>query len=74
MRALFAFSTLLLAGCASGGKLPWPGDRLMAAPAPLEDLQNGDDLVPKHAGLRYQYGQCSARLKGLQRYVRAASK
>lgn len=64
-----------LAGCASGvGGLAPPAARLMVNPAALPDLKEGDELVGEHAELRRTYSQCTSRLRGLQRYVRAASK
>ena len=66
---------LALAGCASGGgALPPPAARFMVPPPPLSDKTEGDDLVPEHKVLRRSYSQCTSRLKGLQRYVRKATK
>jgi hypothetical protein len=65
--------TIACSGCAGGGKLPLPAERLMQTPAKLEDVKEGDDLIGKHAELRGNYTQCSSRLRGLQTYVRAAT-
>jgi hypothetical protein len=72
--AIFIFS-ILLAGCAAKttGDLEPPAPQLMVRPAKLADPKAGEDLVEKHAALRHQYGQCTARLVGLQRYARTVS-
>ncbi len=75
MKAVTIILAVVLAGCGTGvGGLAPPAGRLMQSPARLGDLEAGDELVKEHASLRRQYSQCSSRLRGLQTYVKAASK
>ena len=64
----------LLAGCSNGKPTVPPSARLMTAPAPLEDIKPGDDVIQKHAELRRQYGRETSKVRGLQGYVRAVLK
>ena len=73
MRSICAFFALILTGCAGAGGLPPPAGRLMQTPAKLADVEPGQDLVHVLADTRGKYGQCTSRLKGLQRYVHAAA-
>ena len=75
MKAVTIILAVVLAGCGTGvGGLAPPAGRLMQSPAALGDLKEGDELVKEHANLRRQYSQCSSRLKGLQLYVKSATK
>lgn len=51
-----------------------PPSRCMKAPEPLEELQQGDDLVLKHADLRRSYGQETSKQKCLARYINTIRK
>jgi len=66
--------SLVLVGCASiPGNLKGPAERCMVPPGKLANLQQGDNLVEKHAQLRRDYASVASRTKCLQRYVRAAT-
>ena len=71
--ALCAFNGAL-AGCSNGKATEPPSPRLMTAPAALEDIKPGDDVIQKHAELRRQYGRETSKVRGLQGYVRAVLK
>jgi len=69
-----ALVCLVLAGCAANpvppSQIDPPSARLMALPAALPKLAEGDDLVQAHASLRASYGRETGKLRSLQGYVK----
>ena len=69
---------LALTGCAGigqpVGKLNQPTSYLLLPCQPAPTIKPGDDLINRDAELRAIHGRCSAKVLGLQKYVRAVTK
>jgi hypothetical protein len=73
MRAMFALSTLLLAGCATMGELDPPPRWCLEAGSMGEALKAGDDLVQNAADQQQKLEAEFAKNRCLRRWVKAAS-
>jgi len=69
-----ALVCLMLAGCANNPVQPSqidpPSARLMTPAAALPKLKEGDDLVRAHADLLASYGRETAKVRGLQGWIK----
>ena len=75
--AAFSVLVITLAGCVNEqpiGLLEKPVTFLMIPCSEVPKIKAGDDLINHDAELRSQYGKCSAKLRGLQKYVKAVTK
>ena len=77
IRLTLLIPLVVLAGCASDqpiGKLNQPASYLMAPCQSAPTIHPGDDMINRDAELRAIHGRCSAKVIGLQKYVKAVTK
>ncbi len=78
MRLALILAALALAGCESvnpkASDLALPNARLMAAPKPLPDVKEGDDLLGANAQCSAAYVRETGRLRSLQTYAKTVTR
>jgi hypothetical protein len=73
---ILAYFTLSGAGCVPAydtSDLVHPSARCMTAPASLQALKEGDDLVQSYASVSRQYGRETSKLRCVQRWARTVT-